>query len=45
MSDIEECEGCSDKFLVWDLSDDGYCERCDYQHQANLDNLTGDYNE
>ena len=44
MDEIIKCKGCKGNFLAWDISEDGYCECCDYQHQANLDSLTdGDH--
>ncbi|MFK5949960.1 MAG: hypothetical protein QM500_14450 [Methylococcales bacterium] len=40
MIELFECKGCFGDFLEWDLSKDGYCESCQYQHEANQDNLT-----
>ena len=37
MSDFN-CKGCNGEFD--ELSDDGYCESCQYQCEANLDALT-----
>jgi hypothetical protein len=42
MSDIDKCKGCRGDFLCWELSEDGYCEACQYEYEAKLDNLTGD---
>jgi hypothetical protein len=36
------CKGCYGDFLEWDISEDGYCESCQYEHEAKQDNLTGD---
>lgn len=42
MSDVEitGCKGCWGDFLVWDISEDGYCEACQYAYEASLDALT-----
>lgn len=38
------CAGCFGDFYTRELSEEGYCEACEYQKEANLDNLT-DYEE
>ncbi len=45
MLDIVKCKGCDGDFLAWDVSDEGYCERCQYEHEAKQDNLTGGNDE
>jgi hypothetical protein len=42
---IVSCKGCHDRFTVWDVSADGYCDACQYEHEAKLDNLTGGEDE
>lgn len=34
------CAGCFGDFYIYELSEEGYCEDCEYQQEANLDNLT-----
>ena len=41
MIEIEKCKGCLGDFLPWDISEDGYCEACQYEYEARQDNLTG----
>ena len=45
MIDLIGCKGCYGDFLEWDISTDGYCYACQYQHNANLDNKTDEDNE
>jgi|GEM_PF-3023584 len=45
MSELHQCKGCYGDFLEWDIGEDGYCESCRYQYEANLDNLTGGEDE
>ena len=43
MSDsLRECKGCGEYKWEWDLSSEGYCKSCQYQHEQNLDNKTGE---
>lgn len=37
---LNDCKGCGSACDLLDLSGDGYCESCQYQHEANLDVLT-----
>ena len=38
---VENCKGCGGLFLPWEISEDGYCEGCQYQADANADHITG----
>ena len=40
MIDISECNGCKTPTPCWELSEDGYCESCEYEDSAKLDYLT-----
>ncbi len=35
MFDIDNCKGCKDAFLCWELSDDGYCESCELNKECD----------
>ena len=47
MSDliIIGCKGCYGDFTEYDISIDGYCDACQYEHEAKQDNLTGGEDE
>lgn len=36
------CAGCLGDILRSEMSVDGYCESCQYEHEQKLDNETGD---
>jgi len=40
-----ECSGCLGYFVAWEVSEDGYCEVCQYEHEQKLDHMTGEDNE
>jgi len=39
---IKQCEGCCRDFANDDLSEDGYCEHCEYEHDAKQDNQSSE---
>lgn len=40
MNDLIRCKGCLGDFDELDISENGYCFGCQYEHDANQDNLT-----
>ena len=40
MNNVEFCHGCLDDFNRSELTDDGYCESCQYEFDAKQDNKT-----
>jgi len=41
---VSKCKGCEGDHKPKDITEDGFCESCQYQHEANKDNLTdGDH--
>ena len=38
--ETDTCKGCGIEDLVWLLSEDGYCDSCDFEHNDKQDNLT-----
>jgi len=37
-----ECKGCLCELAKHDISDDGYCKGCQYEHEAKQDAKTDD---
>ncbi|WP_372857579.1 hypothetical protein [Pseudoalteromonas sp.] len=42
---IEQCNGCEGSFEGGEISNEGYCEACEYEYDAKQDYLTGGDNE
>ncbi len=38
--DTDECTGCGVGVVSYELNTNGLCDSCEYENDANLDNLT-----